>query len=146
MVDAAQLCEQMGVPHHVVDSREIFEKYIIKYLVDGYSQGITPLPCSNCNKAVKFRPMIDWAKAERGIDLIAVDSPSAFQDNTPTAKLVRQVLGAIAEFDKAMTVAKLRGARDRKRKAWASARAGSRWRNYTRMWCARPNAWVVPAL
>ena len=39
------------------------------------------------------------------------------QDDTPTAKLARQVLGAIAEFDKAMTVAKLRGARDRKRKA-----------------------------
>ncbi len=71
MVDAAQLCEQMGVLHHVVDSRAIFEKYIINYLVDGYRQGITPLPCSNCNKAVKFRPMIDWAKAERGIDLIA---------------------------------------------------------------------------
>jgi hypothetical protein len=31
--------------------------------------------------------------------------------------LVRQVLGAIAEFDEAMTVAKLRGARDRKRRA-----------------------------
>jgi hypothetical protein len=29
-------------------------------------------------------------------------------DDTPTAKLVRQVLGAISEFDKAMTVAKLR--------------------------------------
>ena len=71
MVDAAQLCEQMGIPHHVVDSRETFEKYIINYLVDGYSQGITPLPCSNCNKAVKFRPMIDWAKQERDIDLIA---------------------------------------------------------------------------
>ena len=54
---------------------------------------------------------------ERGIDLIAADSPNAFLDDTPTAKLVRQVLGAIAEFDKAMTVAKLRGARDRKRKA-----------------------------
>jgi DNA invertase Pin-like site-specific DNA recombinase len=53
----------------------------------------------------------------RGITLIAADSPNAFQDDTPTAKLVRQVLGAIAEFDKAMTVAKLRGARDRKRKA-----------------------------
>ena len=54
---------------------------------------------------------------ERGIGLIAADSPNAFLDNTPTAKLVRQVLGAIAEFDKAMTVAKLRGARERKRKA-----------------------------
>jgi DNA invertase Pin-like site-specific DNA recombinase len=52
---------------------------------------------------------------ERGVDLIAADSPSSFLDDTPTAKLVRQVLGAIAEFDKAMTVAKLRAARDRKR-------------------------------
>jgi tRNA-uridine 2-sulfurtransferase len=71
MVDAAQLCEQMGIPHHVVDSRETFEKYIINYLVDGYREGITPLPCSNCNKAVKFRPMIDYAQQELGIDLIA---------------------------------------------------------------------------
>jgi resolvase-like protein len=53
---------------------------------------------------------------ERGIDLIAVDNPGSFIDDTPTAKLVRQVLGAISEFDKAMTVAKLRGARDRKRR------------------------------
>jgi DNA invertase Pin-like site-specific DNA recombinase len=47
---------------------------------------------------------------ERGIDLIAADNPAS------TAKLVRQVLGAISEFDKAMTVAKLRGARERKRR------------------------------
>lgn len=53
---------------------------------------------------------------ERGIDLIASDNPGSFIDDTPTAKLVRQVLGAISEFDKAMTVAKLRGARDRKRR------------------------------
>jgi hypothetical protein len=53
---------------------------------------------------------------EFGIDLIAADSPNGFLDNKPTAKLVRQVLGAIAEFDKATTVAKLRGARDRKRR------------------------------
>jgi DNA invertase Pin-like site-specific DNA recombinase len=53
---------------------------------------------------------------ERGIDLIAADNPASFIDDTPTAKLVRQVLGAISEFDKAMTVAKLRGARERKRR------------------------------
>jgi hypothetical protein len=40
----------------------------------------------------------------------------SFIDATPTARLVRQVLGAISEFDKAMTVAKLRGARERKRR------------------------------
>jgi DNA invertase Pin-like site-specific DNA recombinase len=53
---------------------------------------------------------------ERGIDLIAADNPGSFIDDTPTAKLVRQVLGAISGFDKAMTVVKLRGARERKRR------------------------------
>jgi DNA invertase Pin-like site-specific DNA recombinase len=50
----------------------------------------------------------------RGIDLIAADSPTSFLDDTPTARLIRQVLGAVSEFEKAMLVAKLRGARDRK--------------------------------
>jgi DNA invertase Pin-like site-specific DNA recombinase len=50
-----------------------------------------------------------------GVSLVAVDSPQAFVDDRPTAKLIRQILGAVAEFDKAMTVGKLRGARDRKR-------------------------------
>jgi DNA invertase Pin-like site-specific DNA recombinase len=52
----------------------------------------------------------------RGIDLIAADSPISFLDDTPTARLIRQVLGAVSEFEKAMLVAKLRGARDRKRR------------------------------
>ncbi len=52
----------------------------------------------------------------RGIHLIAADSPTSFLDDTPTARLIRQVLGAVSEFEKAMVVAKLRGARDRKRK------------------------------
>lgn len=52
----------------------------------------------------------------RGIDLVAADSPTSFLDDTPTARLIRQVLGAISEFEKAMLVAKLKGARDRKRR------------------------------
>lgn len=51
----------------------------------------------------------------RGINLVSVDSPSSFLDDTPTANLIRQILGAVAQFDKAITVAKLKGARDRKR-------------------------------
>jgi DNA invertase Pin-like site-specific DNA recombinase len=51
-----------------------------------------------------------------GIMLIAADSPSSFLDDGPTSKLIRQILGAVSEFDKAMTVAKLKGARDRARR------------------------------
>jgi DNA invertase Pin-like site-specific DNA recombinase len=51
-----------------------------------------------------------------GITLVAADSPDQFVDETPTAVLIRQILGAVSQFDKAMTVAKLRGARERKRR------------------------------
>jgi DNA invertase Pin-like site-specific DNA recombinase len=54
---------------------------------------------------------------DRGVDLIAVDSPAAFIDDTPTSKMIRQLLGVISEFEKASTVAKLAGARRRKRLA-----------------------------
>lgn len=53
---------------------------------------------------------------EQGIELIAADSPSSFVDDTPTAALIRQVLGAVSQFEKAALVAKLKGARDRKRR------------------------------
>ena len=52
---------------------------------------------------------------ERGITLIAADRPDAFLDDTPTAMLIRQILGSVSQFEKAMLVSKLRGARERKR-------------------------------
>lgn len=53
---------------------------------------------------------------DQGVELIAADSPGGFIENTPTAALIRQVLGAVAQFEKAALVAKLKGARDRKRR------------------------------
>jgi hypothetical protein len=61
--------------------------------------------------------MVQEAGYERlrsaGITLIAADEPDSFVDDSPTAVLVRQILGAVAQFDRAMTVAELRGARER---------------------------------
>ena len=50
-----------------------------------------------------------------GINLIPVDAPSHFQDETPTAEMVRQILGSVSQFEKAQLVAKLRSARQRVR-------------------------------
>src|SRR6266478_2764225 len=59
---------------------------------------------------------VGFAKLQAlGIKLVAADSPHSFLDDTPTSKLIRQILGAVSEFDKAMVVAKLKGARERKR-------------------------------
>lgn len=58
----------------------------------------------------------DYLKA-LGVSLIPASAPDFFLEDTPTAVLVRQVLGAIAQFEKASLVAKLKAARERKRKA-----------------------------
>lgn len=50
-----------------------------------------------------------------GVELIPANAPDYFTEDTPTAVLVRQVLGAIAQFEKAQLVHKLKVARDRKR-------------------------------
>ena len=71
LVDAAGICEQLGIPHHVVDTRDTFRKEIVDRVVNGYREGITPLPCSQCNRSVKFGPMQEWAKRERGLSRIA---------------------------------------------------------------------------
>jgi DNA invertase Pin-like site-specific DNA recombinase len=58
----------------------------------------------------------DMLKA-RGIALIAASAPQFFLEETPTAIMVRQILGAVAQFEKTTTVAKLAAARKRKRVA-----------------------------
>lgn len=62
-----------------------------------------------------------------GIDLIAADSPQAFIDDTPTAVMVRNILGVVSQFQKADMVAKLKSARDRKRQKTGKCEGRKSW-------------------
>jgi tRNA-specific 2-thiouridylase len=93
MVDAARICEQLNIAHQIVDSREVFSEHIIDYLVSGYRAGVTPLPCSQCNRLVKFGPMLRYAKEELGIDKIATGHYARirYDENTGRYQLLRAV-------------------------------------------------------
>lgn len=52
---------------------------------------------------------------ESGVNLISALEGDDLLDNDPTRKLVRQVLGAISEYEKSMLVQKLKVARKRKK-------------------------------
>jgi DNA invertase Pin-like site-specific DNA recombinase len=67
----------------------------------------------------------DLLKA-KGISLVAASAPTHFIEDAPTAVLVRQVLGAIAEFEKTTLVAKLAAARRRKRMATGECQSASK--------------------
>jgi DNA invertase Pin-like site-specific DNA recombinase len=74
-----------------------------------------------------------------GVELVPTSAPDFFTTDTPTAVLVRQVLGAVSQFEKANLVAKLRAARERKIAAAAAVADASptlrRCRKWSR-WCA----------
>ena len=71
LVDAAGLCEDLGIDHYIIDSREIFEREVIKKTTDAYKEGFTPLPCSMCNKNVKFEEMLNFVIKKREFTYIA---------------------------------------------------------------------------
>ncbi len=71
LVDAAGICKQLGIEHHVVDERSTFNKEIVENIINGYRSGVTPLPCSKCNRLIKFSPMLRWAKENLEIERIA---------------------------------------------------------------------------
>jgi DNA invertase Pin-like site-specific DNA recombinase len=73
-----------------------------------------------------------------GVELVPTSATDFFTTDTPTAVLVRQVLGAVSQFEKANLVAKLRAARDRSRQGAAAVGASPtlrRCRRWSR-WCA----------
>jgi tRNA-specific 2-thiouridylase len=60
---ARRVCEQLGIPHYVVDERERFEQNVIDPFARDYAAGRTPNPCTRCNQHVKFGPLLRRAAA-----------------------------------------------------------------------------------
>lgn len=62
MVDAARVCEQLGIEHHAVDLRELFKTQIIDQFHESYARARTPLPCSLCNTLIKWGALLNYGK------------------------------------------------------------------------------------
>ena len=71
LVDAAGLCEDLGIKHNILDSREIFEREVVTKTTEGYESGFTPPPCSMCNKNVKFEEMLNFVTKQKEFTYIA---------------------------------------------------------------------------
>ena len=99
-----------------VNERPAFAQMLERLLGNGARTIIVESPDRFARDLIQQLLGHDLLKA-RGITLIAASSPQHFLEDTPTAVLIRQVLGGVAEFEKTTLVAKLKAARDRKRKA-----------------------------
>ncbi|MEE2755774.1 MAG: tRNA 2-thiouridine(34) synthase MnmA [Myxococcota bacterium] len=63
LMDARFVCDTLGIPHYIVDYRDVFRTMVIEPFAQSYLMGQTPNPCVACNDHVKFSPLLSHAKA-----------------------------------------------------------------------------------
>lgn len=64
--EARALAGRLGIGHIAYDVREFFRERIVRYFVDEYLAGRTPVPCTLCNNELKWRLLAEIAD-EKGI-------------------------------------------------------------------------------
>lgn len=68
--DASDVAFRLGMPFEVLDYTPLFRERVIRSFLRAYEQGLTPNPCVDCNRYLKFEAMLDYALRE-GYDAIA---------------------------------------------------------------------------
>ena len=62
-MDARMVADTLGIPFYVMDLREAFQKAVMADFAENYRAGRTPNPCIRCNGVLKFRVLLQRAKA-----------------------------------------------------------------------------------
>ena len=60
--DARLVAERIGIPHYVLDYETRFKQAVIDRFADSYVAGETPVPCVDCNQAIKFHDLLATAR------------------------------------------------------------------------------------
>src|SRR5438046_49065 len=68
--DARQVAERIGIPHYVLDYETRFKELVIDRFAASYVAGETPVPCVECNQAIKFRDLLTTAR-DLGAEVLA---------------------------------------------------------------------------
>jgi DNA invertase Pin-like site-specific DNA recombinase len=77
---------------------------------------VTTILCENASRFARDVIVQELGYRELkklNLQLIPVDAPDYFTGDSPSLNMIRQILGAVSEFEKSNLVSKLRGARER---------------------------------
>lgn len=59
---ARSVAERLGIPFHVFPLECEFRENVIKPFIDAYRAGLTPNPCVDCNRSMKFGKFLELAR------------------------------------------------------------------------------------
>jgi tRNA-specific 2-thiouridylase len=59
--DARRVAQQLGIDHLVFNFTEDFDRHVVNPYVDAHTKGLTPNPCIECNRHLKFDRLFERA-------------------------------------------------------------------------------------
>ena len=68
--DAVAIANQIGIPYYSINFEKEYYDRVFTYFLDEYKKGRTPNPDIMCNKEIKFKAFLDYAK-NLGADYVA---------------------------------------------------------------------------
>ncbi len=68
--DARRVAQQLGLDHLVFNFGDDFDEHVVEPYVDAHARGVTPNPCIECNRSVKFARLAERAEL-LGFDAVA---------------------------------------------------------------------------
>lgn len=63
MAQARRVAAKLDIPFYVIDAKEVFQKTVVQYFLDGYARGETPNPCLICNRQIRWTFLLEHALA-----------------------------------------------------------------------------------
>ena len=60
--DARAVASRLGIRHYVFNFKDDFDRQVIQKFVTSYEQGLTPNPCIDCNRHLKFDRLLRRAQ------------------------------------------------------------------------------------
>ena len=94
--DAKSVATRMGIPFHVFDFQEVFHHCVINHFIDSYESGITPNPCIQCNRFLKFGVMLD-KDLELGCSYVATGHYAQIRKDDATGRYLLYKAADIAK-------------------------------------------------
>jgi tRNA-specific 2-thiouridylase len=88
--DARRVAQQLGIDHVVFNFTDDFDAAVVKPYVDAHRQGITPNPCIECNRHLKFDRLLERADM-LGFDAVATGHHARVVDSAGRWELHRGV-------------------------------------------------------
>lgn len=61
--DAASVADRLGIPFYALSAEAPFKQQVVDTWIDSYARGLTPNPCLNCNRHIRFGYLLNYARS-----------------------------------------------------------------------------------